>query len=374
MTIKRLLVLAGDGIGPEVMAEARRVAQWFIYRHDLPAELVEAPFGLSAYEATGDILPTRTLEEMHRADAILFGAMGGPEYERIPAPIRRAGSLLRIRKELGLFANVRPVRHWPMLGSACPLRDEVAAGTDLVIVRENISGIFYGVPRGIENLPDGGRRAYNTQSYTTDEIERVARVAFELARNRRGEVCSIDKSNVLISSAFWRDTVQQLHDSSYPDVRLRHMLVDNCNMQLMSAPSQFDVLLADNMFGDILSEGAGAIAGSLGLLPSASLGDRDPGGRLAALYEPVHGSAPDIAGMNIANPLAAILSFALCLRYTFRLPEWAELVENAVRDVLAAGYATRDIVHPGARIVGTREMGDAVLSALEQTSVQLKIA
>lgn len=362
----RLLVLVGDGIGPEVMAQVRRVAHWFILRHDLPAELVEAPFGASAFAATGDILPTRTLEEMLRADAILFGAMGGTEYERIPLAKVLQGSVLRIRQELNLYANMRPVRHWPMLGDACPLRPEVARGTDLLLIRENIGGMYFGEPRGMETLAAGEARAFNTHSYTTSEIERVARIAFYLARERSGQVCSVDKSNTHVTGRFWRETVQHLRDASYPDIRLSHKLADHCAMQLVSAPSQFDIVLTDNVFGDILSDVAGAIAGSIGMLPSANFGELSRDGHQTALYEPLHGAAPDIAGQNIANPIGALLSFAMCLRYTLRRPEWAQWLENVISDVLSAGYATPDIRHKNARLVSTEQMGDAIIAALEQ--------
>ena len=362
---RRMLVLGGDGVGPEVAAQARRVADWFAANRGLALETVEAPYGAAAWRDGGQLLPPATLEAVRDADAILFGAIGGPEYDRIPARVRAEGSLLRIRRELDLYANLRPVRHWPALAAACPLREQVAAGADIAIVRENTGGLYFGEPRGIETLPDGRERATNTQRYATDEIERIARFAFELARTRRGEVCSVDKSNVLETGQLWRRVVTALHAREYADLRLSHMLVDNCAMQLVRRPTQFDVIVTDNMFGDILSDGAGAIAGSLGMLPSASLGPVGARGRRAALYEPVHGSAPDIEGRGIANPLGAILSVALALRHSLDAPDEAERLGRAVEAALRDGARTADIAAPGEPTVGSAAMGDAVIRALE---------
>ncbi len=360
----RILVLGGDGVGPEVIAQALRVARWVAQRSARPLEFIEAPYGLSAFQTLGEILPARTLAAAREADAILFGAIGG-DYAGVPVAQRREGSVLRFRREFELFANLRPVRHWPALAGSCPLRAEVAGGTDIALVRENTSGLYFGQPRGISELPGGGREAVNTLRYTTEEIERVARFAFELARGRGRRVCSVDKSNVLEAGALWRQTVTALHERDYRDVALSHMLVDNCAMQLVRAPTQFDVIVTDNMFGDILSDGAGAIAGSLGMLPSASLGAVAADGSRRALYEPVHGSAPDIEGRGIANPLGAILSLALALRYTLRDEALATRVERAVEQALQAGARTADIAAPGEPVLGTVAMGDAVLAALE---------
>lgn len=368
MAKRTLLVLAGDGIGPEVMAEACRVAQWFIDDGRIDARLVASPFGVAAWQETGEIMPAGTLARVREADAILFGANGGPEYDAIPHAKRRAGSLLRIRKELDLFANIRPVRHWPELAASCPLKDEVAGGTDLVVVRENTSGLYFGEPRGIETLADGRKRGINTQSYTSDEIERIARSAFVLARTRQGRVCSVDKSNVMESGALWREVVHRVHREEFADIELSDMLADNCAMQLVRAPRQFDVILTDNMFGDLLSDCAGSISGSLGMLPSASLGARRPDGAMPALYEPIHGSAPDIAGQGIANPLGAILSFAMCLHHTFEAPGEAAFLVRAVEKALASGVRTPDLIASGRVRVGTTGMGDAVLEALRSTS------
>ena len=365
MTAKRLLVLAGDGIGPEVLAEAVRVARWFFEHRGVDGEIVEAPYGLDAYRRTGRILPEESEAASHAADAILFGATGGPGYDEIPLAARRDSGLFTIRRGLDLYANLRPVRSWPEIAAACPLKDSVARGADILVVRELTGGIYFGEPRGIVELPDGRRQSVNTLTYTTDEIERVARAAFELARGRDGRVCSIDKSNVLETSLLWRQTVQRVGDEEFADVALSHMLVDNCAMQLVRDPRQFDVMLADNMFGDILSDGAAAIAGSLGMLPSASLGAPGADGGRPALYEPVHGSAPDIAGQGVANPLGAILSVALCLRYSFADEASARMLEGAVEAALGAGNCTADIWHPDARRVTTTGMGDAVLAALE---------
>jgi len=365
MKVHRMLVLGGDGVGPEVIAQALRVARRLVERRALPLELVEAPYGYSAWQQTGAIMPPATLDAVMSADSILFGAIGG-EYDGVPMAVRREGSVLRIRRELNLFANLRPVRHWPALSASCPLRAAVAAGTDIALVRENTGGLYFGSPRGIETLADGRREAVNTQRYATDEIERVARFAFELARTRRGRLCSVDKSNVLETGVLWRQTVTALHQREFADVELSHMLVDNCAMQLVRAPTQFDVVVTDNMFGDILSDGAGAIAGSLGMLPSASLGSVRADGSRPALYEPVHGSAPDIAGRGVANPLGAILSFALALRYSLRLPDEAERVERAVATALGNGARTADVAGTGEAALGSQAMGDAVLGALER--------
>lgn len=360
-----ILVLGGDGVGPEVIAQALRVLRWFQDRRGLPIRLIERPYGLSAWRAEGRILPEATLAAAHDADAVLFGAIGG-DYAGVPMEVRREGSILRLRRELGLFANLRPVRYWPALAGACPLRAEVAAGTDIALVRENTGGLYFGTPRGIETLAPGRRSAFNTQRYGSDEIERVARFAFELARGRQRRVCSVDKSNVLETGVLWRETVEALHRREFRDVQLSHLLVDNCALQLVRAPAQFDVIVTDNMFGDILSDGAGAVSVSLGMLPSAALGGLRADGRPAALYEPVHGSAPDIEGLGIANPLGAILCVALLLRHTAGRPHEARMLEAAIDAALQRGARTADIAVPGEAIMGTAAMGDAVLAALDQ--------
>lgn len=366
--VARLLILAGDGIGSEVLAEVRRVAEWFIARRQLGIELREELFGISAWKAHGDLMRQETWDEIVAADAILFGAIGSPDYEKIPAEARKVDQLLRIRKELDLFCNLRPVRTLPALAASSTLRPDVIAGCDMVIVRELCGGIYFGQPRGREKLATGGERAVNTCMYTTAEVERIARAAFDLARVRSGRVCSVDKANVLIeTSGLWRDTVQALRDKHYPDIELTHMYVDNCAMQLVRAPKQFDVLVTENLFGDILSDCAAMVAGSLGMLPSVSMGPvRLDGGR-HALYEPIHGSAPDIAGKGIANPLGAIMSFALCLRFSLGLAQEADRLERAVEAAISHGARTADIAQPGETAMSTREMGDAVLAELERT-------
>jgi 3-isopropylmalate dehydrogenase len=364
-SVKQLVILAGEGIGPEVIGEARRVLDWLVRRLDLPIAAREMLYGTEAFRRTGRIVPDETMAALESADAILFGATGGPDYDALPLEARRAGNLLRIRRHLDLYANLRPIVALPALYEASSLKARVLDGVDFIIVRELSGGLYFGEPRGVETLPGGERRGVNTHVYTAGQIRRVARFAFELARTRRRRVSSVDKANVMEAGAFWREEVTALHRAEFADVELRHMLVDNCAMQLVRAPAQFDVLLTDNMFGDILSDAAAMITGSLGMLPSASLGPVRADGWRAALYEPVHGSAPDIAGKGIANPLGAILSLAMAFRWSLEAPRAADLLEEAVRAALAAGVRTRDILHEGGRLAGTREMGNAVLNALE---------
>jgi 3-isopropylmalate dehydrogenase len=364
--LARVLILAGDGVGPEVLAEVRRVVEWFIVKRQLSIDLQEELFGIAAWHAHGDLMRQKTWDEIVAADAVLFGAIGSPQYQAIPAEARRVDQLLRIRKELDLFCNLRPVRTLPALGASSTLRPDVIEGCDMMIVRELCGGIYFGTPRSRERVADGSERAVNTCVYITEEIRRIARSAFELARGRSGRVCSVDKSNVLVETGgLWRDTVQELRDRHYPDIELTHMYVDNCAMQLVRAPRQFDVLLTENLFGDILSDCAAMVAGSLGMLPSASIGPVRPDGRRFALYEPIHGSAPDIAGKGIANPLGAILSFALCLRLSLGLAQEADRLERAVAAAIAHGARTADIADPGEPSLATKAMGDAVLAELE---------
>jgi 3-isopropylmalate dehydrogenase len=360
----RLVILDGDGIGPEVMHETRRVIDWFASERGVAFDVAEAPFGLAAYARFGTLMPDDTMAAIMAADAILFGARGGPGYEAIPPEEVKAGGLLRLRRTLDVFANLRPLFAIPALAAASSLRDRVLEGVDLVIVRELTGGIYFGEPRGIERLPDGSRRGVNTHVYTSEEIRRVARAAFALAKSRRGALCSVDKSNVMESGVLWREEVSAIGAEEYPEIALSHMLVDNCAMQLVRAPAQFDVILTDNMFGDILSDCGAMIMGSLGMLPSASLGSPDAAGRRRALYEPVHGSAPDIAGKGIANPLGAILSFAMALRLSFSLAVEAARLEAAVGRALAGGARTADIMHEGGRLVSTSGMTTAVIAAL----------
>jgi 3-isopropylmalate dehydrogenase len=364
----KIAVVGGEGIGPEVTAQSRRILDWFAARRGVPMVLREAQYGLIPYLATGKVLPDDTAEAMEEADAILWGATGGPETRDVPAEARKAGSLLSLRRKYDLYANLRPIKANPALSESAPLKARVLKNVDFVIIRELTSGIYFGEPRGIENLADGQRRGFNTEQYTTSQVRRVARAAFELARTRRGKVCSVDKANVLETSVLWREEVTALHAEEFADVELSHMYVDNAAMQIVREPSQFDVMVTGNILGDILSDCAAMASGSLGMLPSASLGPVDRHGRRKALYEPVHGSAPDIAGKGIANPLGSILSVVMMLRMTLDRPDDAALLEKAVDMALANGARTADIAEQGVRKLSTREMGDAVLAALDKVS------
>jgi 3-isopropylmalate dehydrogenase len=360
---KKLLILAGDGIGPEILAQTRRVVEWFAAHRDLPVDLHEELFGVAAWKAHGSLMREATWKKVTESDAILFGAIGSPDYDAIPPAERKVDQLLRMRRELDLFINLRPVRTLKALEDASTLRPEVLAGTDMVLVRELAGGVYFGTPRGIETLADGSRRVVNTMTYTEREITRIARAAFELARTRTGRLCSVDKANVLENGQLWRETVIALHKAEFTDIELSHMHVDNCAMQLVRNPRQFDVLVTENLFGDILSDCAAMVAGSIGMMPSASLSAPAQSGR-KALYEPIHGSAPDIAGQGVANPLGSILSFAMCLTHTFGLPQEARFLEAAVERVVAAGIRTRDIAAAGGPSVSTAQMGDAVMREL----------
>jgi len=364
----KVAVVGGEGIGPEVTAQSHRVLNWFAARRGVPMTMREAQYGIVPYLSSGKVLPDDTVEAMDEADAILWGATGGPETKEVPAAARKAGSLLGLRSKYDLYANLRPIVANPALSDSAPLKAHVLKDANFVIIRELTSGIYFGEPRGIETLADGQRRGFNTEQYTTNQIRRVARTAFELARTRRNKVCSVDKANVLETSVLWREEVVALHREEFPDVELTHLYVDNAAMQIVREPRQFDVMVTGNIFGDILSDCAAMASGSLGMLPSASLGPVDKFGRRKALYEPVHGSAPDIAGKGIANPLGSILSVAMMLRMTLNRPEDADLLEKAVDVVLAAGARTADIAEAGAKILSTAEMGDAVLSALEKVA------
>ncbi|WP_198369954.1 3-isopropylmalate dehydrogenase [Roseomonas rosulenta] len=360
-----IVVLPGDGIGPEVTDEAVRVLDWFVARRGVPLRMTRHLFGSAAWAAERTTMPERTWSAIMAADAILFGATGSLDQTHIPPDERRKGALLTIRRALDVFANLRPVKAQPALAEASPFKARTVAGADLVFVRELTAGVYFGTPRGIETQADGTRRGVNTHSYTEAEIARAARFAFELARTRRNHVTSVDKANVMEAGRLWRDVVTAIHASEFPDVTLEHMLADNCALQLGRAPTRFDVIVTDNLFGDLLSDCAGAINGSLGMLPSAALSAPGPDGRRRALYEPIHGSAPDIAGKGIANPLGAILSAAMLLRWTARLPAEADRLEAAVAAALDAGARTADIALPGERVLSTRAMADAVLAALE---------
>jgi 3-isopropylmalate dehydrogenase len=365
-TNKTLLILPGDGIGVEVMGQVRRIVDWFDRRRAVGFDILEQPIGGAAYDAHGTPLSDEALAEAMDADAVLLGAVGGPQYDNVPRDKRPEAGLLKLRKEMDLFANLRPALVFDALVDASTLKREVVEGLDVLILRELTAGIYFGEPRGVEVLADGTRRAIDTQTYTENEIRRVAEVAFDMAARRGNKVHSVEKANVMESGVFWREVVTNLHAEKFSGVELHHMYADNCAMQLVRWPKQFDVIVTDNLFGDILSDCAAMLTGSLGMLPSASLGAEDETGRRRALYEPVHGSAPDIAGQDKANPLATILSYAMMLRYSFGLGEDAELVEKAVQNVLAAGIRTGDIVGPGMDAVSCSQMGDAVLAALDE--------
>ena len=353
----KICVLPGDGIGPEITAQAVRVLK-ALAGAGLQFAMTEAPVGGAAYRAYGHPLPASTLALARESDAILFGAVGDFSLDTLPRELRPEQAILGLRKELNLFANFRPALVYPELVQASSLKPEVVAGLDILIIRELTGDIYFGQPRGIRVLENGEREGFDTMRYSESEIRRVAHVGFQAARKRRRRLCSVDKANVLDTMQLWREVVTEV-GKEYPDVELSHMYVDNAAMQLLKNPKQFDVIVTGNMFGDILSDEASMLTGSIGMLPSASLNERGFG-----LYEPIHGSAPDIAGKNIANPLATILSAAMMLRYSFNQSAAAERIEAAVRRVLAQGFRTGDIFEPGTRKVGTIEMGDAVLAAL----------
>lgn len=365
--IGRILFLPGDGIGPEVMTEVRRVIGW-LGRRGLDFEVEEDLVGGAAYDAHGTPLTDATLAKALEIGTVMFGAVGGPRYDDLPFAQKPERGLLRLRKEMDLFANLRPAIVFPALAEASSLKRELVDGLDLLILRELTGGVYFGEPRGIEELGGGQKRAVDTQVYTTGEIERVARVGFELARKRRRKVTSVEKANVMHTGVLWRQTVQALHDRDYAEVALEHMYADNCAMQLVRRPKQFDVIVTDNLFGDLLSDCAAMLTGSLGMLPSASLGAPDSGGRRKALYEPVHGSAPDIAGQGMANPIACLMSFAMLLRYSFDQGPEADRLERAIAAVLDEGLRTADLMQDGMTRVSTSAMGDAILKALDRSA------
>lgn len=357
---KNILVLAGDGIGEEVTAQAVNILNWFSDNKGTDFKIDYALIGGAAYDKTGSPLPQETIEKAKKSDAILLGAVGGPKWESLDISVRPEKGLLGIRKELGLFANLRPAIVFDELAEASTLKKEVVSGLDIMIVRELTGGIYFGQPRGVEDLGNGQKKGYNTLVYTTSEIERISRVAFDLAKKRDGRVCSVDKANVLEATEYWREVIHNIHKKEYPQLELSDMYVDNAAMQLVRNPKQFDVMVTTNMFGDILSDCAAMLTGSLGMLPSASLGDEGTPG----LYEPVHGSAPDIAGQDKANPIATILSLSMMLRYSFDMKSEADDIDNAVKKVLADGYRTGDIMQDGAKLVGTKQMGEEILKKL----------
>lgn len=363
---KKIMMLAGDGIGPEVVDEVKRIVTWMNKTGLADFVVEEGLIGGAAYDDNGDPLSDETLALAQAADAVLLGAVGGPAYDDLPYEKRPERGLLKIRKEMDLYANLRPAITFGPLADASSLKRELVEDLDIMIVRELTSGVYFGEPRGIEDIGNGERRGFNTQVYTTSEIRRVAKVAFDLARKRDNRLTSVEKENVMESGVLWRQEVTKLHGEEFSDVNLSHMLADNCAMQLVRAPKQFDVIVTDNLFGDLLSDCAAMLTGSLGMLPSASLGDIQANGFPAALYEPVHGSAPDIAGQGAANPLATIQSFSMMLRYSFDMGKEADLVEEAIRNVLAGGLRTADIMQEKTAKVSTAVMGEAIIREMSK--------
>ena len=361
----KIVTLPDDGIGPEVMNETLRVLGWFGKR-GFQYQTEEALVGGIAYETVGRSDPDDSMAKAKTADVVLLGAVGGPKWDNLPFLQKPERGLLRARQEMQVFANLRPALCFDALKDASTLKPEIVSGLDILIVRELMGGVYFGEPKETTDLPDGQKRAVDTQLYTTSEIDRIARVAFELARVRGKKLASAEKSNVMVTGVLWRQVVTEVA-KDYPDVQLTHILADNAAMQLVRNPKQFDVLVTDNLFGDVLSDEAAQLTGSIGMLPSASLGDKKANGLPSALYEPIHGSAPDIAGQGLANPIASILSFAMCLRYSFGLKDEAARLEKAVDQVLADGYRTGDIMQPGMNKVGTTAMTDAILKSLDKS-------
>jgi 3-isopropylmalate dehydrogenase len=362
-----LLLLPGDGIGPEVMGEVQKLVDWMNKTGMVKFETETDLVGGAAFDAHKAAVSEAAMKKALSADAVLFGAVGGPKWDNVPYEARPEAGLLRLRKDLGLFGNLRPAICYPALAEASSLKRELVEGLDIVIVRELTGGVYFGEPKEIVTLENGEKRAVDTQVYTTHEIERIGRVAFELARKRNNKVTSSEKRNVMKSGVLWNQVITALHKREYPDVTLEHQLADALGMQLVRQPKQLDVIVTDNLFGDMLSDVAAMLTGSLGMLPSASLGAEDPAtGKRKALYEPVHGSAPDIAGRGLANPIAMIGSFAMALRYSFGLGKEADLVEKAISTVLDQGLRTKDIAAPGQNAVSTNEMGDAILKTVQK--------
>ena len=362
---RKILLLPGDGIGQEVVAEVKKIIQWFNSKKSLDFDIDEDLVGGAAYDKHKNPITDEVFYKALESEAVILGAVGGPKYDNLEFSKRPERALLKLRKELKLFANLRPAICFKQLVDASSLKPEIVSGLDIMIVRELTGGIYFGEPRGIKLIENGERRGINTHSYTTNEIIRVARVAFELAKKRGKKVTSCEKSNVMEAGVLWREEVQSLKDKEFKDIELNHMLADNCAMQLLRNPKQFDVIVTDNLFGDILSDEASMLTGSLGLLPSASLGAKDKNGNIRSMYEPVHGSAPDIAGKGIANPIASILSFAMALRYSLNLDKEADILEKAVQEVLDEGLRTKDIISKGMKEVSTSQMGDAIISKLK---------
>lgn len=360
-----LYILPGDGIGQEVMREVRRVIDWFGTERGLNFELDEGLVGGASYDAHGVPITDEVMDRALEMGTVLFGAVGGPQYDMLDFNLRPERGLLRLRKDMELFANLRPAICFDALTDASSLKPELVSGLDILIVRELTGGVYFGEPKHVVDLPNGQREGVDTQRYSTEEIRRIARVAFDLAGKRQGLVHSSEKSNVMQSGVLWKEEVTHIHQTEFNHIKLEHILADNCGMQLVRAPKQFDVIVTDNLFGDMLSDVAAMLTGSLGMLPSASLGATDANGKRMGMYEPVHGSAPDIAGQDKANPLACLLSFAMALRYSFDLGEEADLLERAAEAVLAKGYRTGDIMSAGMTLVSTTQMTDAILAELK---------
>ena len=362
---RKILLLPGDGIGPEVIAEVKKIIEWFNSNKSLDFEIDQDLVGGAAYDKHGTPITDEAFYKAQESASVILGAVGGPKWDNIDFSKKPERALLKLRKELKLFANLRPAICFKQLVDASSLKPEFVSNLDILFVRELTGGIYFGEPRGIKPIDNGERKGINTHVYTTSEIERVARVAFDLARKRNNKVTSCEKSNVMEAGQLWKEEVQAIHEKEYSDVELKHMLADNCAMQLVRNPKQFDVIVTDNLFGDMLSDEAAMLTGSLGLLPSASLGAKDKNGNMRSLYEPVHGSAPDIAGQGIANPIATILSFAMALRYSLDLDKEADSLEKAVQGVLDEGLRTKDIISKGMKEVSTSVMGDAIISKLQ---------
>ena len=362
---RKILLLPGDGIGPEVIGEVKKIVTWFNKKKSMDFEIDEDLAGGCSYDQHGTPITDEVFYKALESSFVMLGAVGGPKWDKLEFSKKPERALLKLRKELKLFANLRPAICFKQLVDASTLKPEIVSGLDIMIVRELTGGIYFGEPRGIKPIENGERKGINTHTYTSSEIIRVARIAFDLAKKRSNKVTSCEKSNVMEAGQLWKEEVQTLHDKEYKDVELSHMLADNCSMQLLRNPKQFDVIVTDNLFGDMLSDQASMLTGSLGLLPSASLGAKNKDGEMRAMYEPIHGSAPDIAGKGIANPIATILSFAMALRYSLDLDKEAEALEKAVQDVLNDGLRTKDILSGGMKEVSTSQMGDAIISKLQ---------
>ena len=362
---RKILLLPGDGIGPEVIGEVKKIINWFNKNKSLDFEIEEEMVGGASYEKHGTPITDEVFYKALESEAVILGAVGGPKWDDLEFSKKPERALLKLRKELKLFANLRPAICFKQLVDASSLKPDLVSDLDIMFVRELTGGIYFGEPRGIKPIDNGERKGINTHVYTSSEIERVARVAFDLARKRKNKVTSCEKSNVMEAGQLWKEEVQTLHEKEYKDVELKHMLADNCAMQLVRNPKQFDVIVTDNLFGDMLSDEAAMLTGSLGLLPSASLGAKDKNGNMRSLYEPVHGSAPDIAGKGIANPIATILSFAMALKYSLDLDKESNMLEKSVQSVLDEGLRTKDILSKGTKEVSTSEIGDAIISKLQ---------